>query len=899
MREKLAPSSPGIQNLPYDEDETEYQDYTQNRSGPPRGNDLPDEHESFHEYESHHKLHQTPFYRRRRVWMVCGIATVIFLAIFIPIMIKFIIPAIAQLMMNNSEMKVVQLNMTEPCETSMTVSVLASVGGIPKLFSASMEFTEAVVVSWNGIEIGSMTLGTVHVSKGKGNILQTTTFKILNTTAFGDFAKVMLSADGFAWTMHSKATVSALGQNIKNLKIDKRLDMNGLSNFANLQILGFDLPSDAPDGKGALVSIQASVDNPSPIGMTLGTITLDMCFQTAYLGRVVAKNVTLIGGQSMALNLEGTLLKQTDPVHAQELSLLMSNYLANIPTLATGKGVSVFPDGVNSVSWLTNAITSTSLTVPLKAVQPLDVIKNIAINDMNLVMFQAQPWAPMVNSNSISADFKIPFNISINVTELGNTTFKMVWQGKPFAELSTAVWNTTASNMPMNKVVFSVPPSPMLISDQGAFTDFLSAMTLKDSVALEVTGSAQGVAITLLGTVRLTVPLKTTLTLKGINFAEAHPAVTDIKVVGGTTSAVQISGNVHLMNPSIFSVTLGAIALQVKSAVNGTEGYVGVAAIDNLILRPGENIAPATISFKPLDKDFGNAFLGAFVAGESFVSRIYGDENTSPIASLVPTLKTLTMSTTIPGMVPKPRIITGGNGLPTLGAILGSRIIPLTVTAANPLDTTLWIQQVTTSVFWEGNYFGGVDKVQAVFEVKPNITTTSPQLNLQCPQGYQFALFLVTQFIPKNLQVLTGGIVIIDMDAILDVNVGGPAGVGYPSSIHYVQNKIPAMLKIEYTFAGMFRRSMGQLEHIVGSEIAEMDKRRQGPVRRVFVPRVPNTAVAVVTPEQREALLAMGDREIYTNLEELLGEQAPPREAGMEHVAWMERALRALYPEYQ
>lgn len=199
MRRKLAPSSPGIQNLPYDEDETEYQDYNHNRSGAPHGYDHPDEHESFHEYESHHKPHQTPFYRRRRVWLFCGIATVIFLAIFIPILIKFIIPAIAQSMMNNSEMKVVQLNMTDPGETSMTVSVLASVGGIPKLFSASMEFTEAVVVSWNRIEIGSMTLGTVHVSKGKGDILQATTFQILNTTAFGEFAKVMVSNIGFSF----------------------------------------------------------------------------------------------------------------------------------------------------------------------------------------------------------------------------------------------------------------------------------------------------------------------------------------------------------------------------------------------------------------------------------------------------------------------------------------------------------------------------------------------------------------------------------------------------------------------------------------------------------------------------------------------------------------------------
>ncbi|KAF9200814.1 hypothetical protein BGZ59_003074 [Podila verticillata] len=261
----------------------------------------------------------------------------------------------------------------------------------------------------------------------------------------------------------------------------------------------------------------------------------------------------------MALNLEGQFLKQTDPIHAQELSLLMSNYLAKIPSLATGKGVSVFPDGVHAVSWLTEAITSTSLTVPLKAMQPLDVISSIAINDMNLVMSQAQPWASMVNAYSISADFKIPFNISINTTELGNTAFKMVWQGKPFVELSTAVWNTTASNMPMNKVVFSVPPSPISISDQKSFTDFLSAVTLKDSATLEVTGSAQGVAITSLGTVSLTAPLKTSLTLKGINFAEAHPPVTDIKVVGGTTSAVLITGNVHFQNPSIFSVTSGSI----------------------------------------------------------------------------------------------------------------------------------------------------------------------------------------------------------------------------------------------------------------------------------------------------------------------------------------------------
>ncbi|KAG0055971.1 hypothetical protein BGZ83_006738 [Gryganskiella cystojenkinii] len=877
MREKLASSS---DDLPYREEETEYHDvsaHTRHEEGNTGDIDELEEYESFHEYNSIHKPYRKPIYRRKRYIVGCLIATVIFLAIFIPLFLKFALPAIAQAMMNHAGMNVVQLNMTEPGETAMVVSVLASVSGIPKIFSASMEFTQTVNIVWNDILIGNMTLGTVYVKKGKGDILQTTTFQILNTTAFGDFAKVMLSADGFTWTMSSIATVKAMGQTIKNLKINKKLDMH------DIKILAFDLPSDAPDGNGALVTIQAVIPNPSPIGMVLGTITLDMYFKTAYLGRVVAKNVTLVGGQDMALNLEGQLFKQTDPVHASELSLLMSNYLANIPTLATGKGVSVFPDGTHAVSWLTNAITSTSLTVPLKAVAPLDVIKNIAINDMNLVMSEANPWSPTVNSNSVSADFKIPFNISINITQLANTTFKMAYQNISFVEISTAIWNMTASDMPNNKVVFTVPPSPMNVYDQSAFSDFLMAMTQKDQASIEIMGSAQGIAVTSLGTVQLTVPLSTTLSLKGINLASQHPTVSDILVVGGTTSQVAITGNVGLNNPSIFSVTLGPIVLQLKCIVNGTEGYVGTASIANLVLKPGMNVVPSSIAFEPTDKNFGNQFLGSFVAGASFKTSVFGDENTSRIASILPTLKSLIMSTTLPGMIPAPQLLKGGNSSPTLGQILGPRLLPLQVTAANPLATVIWIETMTASVFWEGNYFGGVDHAHIPFAVSPNITTVSPVVQLQCPLGYDFALFLITQFIPKNLAVLTGGTVDVDMESELEVIIGGPLGTGYDTTIQYSQSGVPAFLKVDYTFAGMTKRSFASEERI-----------------SPLYPAASSDQLAVLPPSERRAVLArMSDEDLYESVALLVGEHAPAKETGMTYVAWMEKALRALYPEHQ
>lgn len=176
------------QDLPYPEADTEYNSISdkEKEAG---------DNESFREYEydSAHKPYQPPFYRRKKVIWTCVIGTIIFLAIFVPLLIFVIIPKIAQAMLNSSSMTIIQLNMTNPGETSLTVSVSAEVGGIPKIFSADMEFTEKVLVSWNGQAIGSMSLDPVHVSGGKGNILQSTSFAIVNKDAFAAFAKDMVS----------------------------------------------------------------------------------------------------------------------------------------------------------------------------------------------------------------------------------------------------------------------------------------------------------------------------------------------------------------------------------------------------------------------------------------------------------------------------------------------------------------------------------------------------------------------------------------------------------------------------------------------------------------------------------------------------------------------------------
>lgn len=737
--------------------------------------------------------------------ITCAVGTVIFLAIFIPLLILVIIPKVAQALLNSSSMEIKQLNMTNPGETALTVSVAAQVGGIPKIFSADLEFTEQVLVYWKDQVIGSMNLDPVKVKSGKGDLLQVSGFTIENKEAFAAFAKDMLASDGFTWTLKSKATLKTLGQTIRNLDVNKVLPMNGLSNFANLKILKFDLPADAPEG--AKIAITASVANPSPIGMVLGTITLDMNFETAYLGRVVAKDVTLIGGQPMILNLEGTLLKQTDPIHLQELSLLMSNYLNGIVTPATAQGVSVFPDGVNAVSWLTSAILATKMTVPLVSPEPLNVIQGLTIEDMGLVIRPEAPWAPIANSNSVVALFKLPFNISLNITELANATMTLIYKGTPLADLTTAVWNQTTSNMANNKIVFTLPPSPLAVKDNAheAFQAFLTETMMGTDAGFDIKGSADSVATTSLGVVRLKVPFTSTVALKGIGFATNSPTISNVTVVGGNTEHVVLNANVIINNPSIFSVDAGPVNLKISGTAGGKSGLMGDVMLPNLKFAPGSTTLIAQVLFYPSEAAFRDAFFSEFIAGYTFDCVITGNAQSSSVVSLGPVLEVLSMKTKVPGIIPAPRLITAGNGAPSIGSVLGNRQIPLTVSVWNPLLTPFTINKITAQVFWRQNFFGAI-QAATPFTIGVGATVPSPNLILQAPTDFQFGLFMVTTFLPANLGVLTGTIVNVDMTSTIDVTVGGPSGTGYYALLGYNQTAVPAFLKLDLGFANGLRK---------------------------------------------------------------------------------------------
>ncbi|KAF8940998.1 hypothetical protein BGZ58_003420 [Dissophora ornata] len=759
------------------------------------------------------------------------------------------------------------MNMTNPQETFVQVSVDAAIDGIPSIFAATVEFQEPVQVFWvrgpgDQPQVGQMTLGTIEKHAfAKAQFTQATTFEIADPQLFGDFAKVMMASDTFLWRITATINVSVFGRTIKDLSLDKLLTLDGLSNFANLKILSFDIPSDAPNGAGALVSIKVSIPNASPIGMSLGTLVIDMNLKTAYLGRITARNATLIGGQPTILELDGMINKQTDPVALQELSSMITNYLANSPTVAYGQGVSVLPDGVHNVSWITAAILSTKMTIPLLPPTPINVIKEVDIKDLSLVMTPEQPWSPTASSTDIAAVFQLPFNLTLNITDIWDPTLTLGYQKIPMADITTAVWNRTNSDMVHNNISFTLPTSQMVIRPDAhdTFGNFLIAVTQQDTATFDILGSAQSVASTSLGLVNITVPFNTSLSLQGINFGKMTPQLNGILVVGATVDYMVLNATVIIDNPSIFAVDAGPVTLHITASVNNMTDYVGDVMISSLKLSPGPNPLQASVKFQPTNPTFRDAFFTEYILGTDFSASIYGDANSSPVVSLAPIMESLKMSTTVPGMSPAPKLIVGGNGNTTVGQFLNNHEIMLQVQILNPLATTLWIHNFTAAVSWKGFPFGSIQVVQS-FSVKPSGVDTSPIFGIQIPSSYQFWVFMATTFLPQNLGVLTGATVLVDLTAQIIATVNGTLGLGYEAGIKYGQNQVPVFLKIEFSLTGL---GVGGLRRRSTSEGYQMHE---------------------------------ASEDGYDINDNRLGPE-PSKQDSVAYLAWLKQAIRLSYPE--
>ena len=193
--------------------------------------------------------------------------------------------------------------------------------------------------------------------------------------------------------------------------------MNG---HQNIKVQSFDLPGDVPPGTavngGVLTKMALSMHNPSPFGMTLGSVVFDLYLQGTFIGQAICRqNATLFGrgsspslssspSSSLLLTLEGTLYRQTDPTDLDHLSTLISNYLRDRISSVTAKPVPFSASASNS-SLVNDAIMASTFTIPLQSLTPPTILHDVQISHLGFTFSTSSPYGPTIQFKSMSGAF--------------------------------------------------------------------------------------------------------------------------------------------------------------------------------------------------------------------------------------------------------------------------------------------------------------------------------------------------------------------------------------------------------------------------------------------------------------------------------------------------------------
>ncbi|KAF9417140.1 hypothetical protein BGZ94_010027 [Podila epigama] len=707
-------------DLPYRDHETEY--------------------DEFDEHEEVTKPRSQPFYRRKRFWLLCLIITVVLVAILVPIILLVILPKVAQSIVNKSTLQFTNIAITEPTNNTMVMSMEGTLGDAGP-FHATVSYPETIKVYYEGTLLGEMDpLPETKASGGSGTIVGSSKFTISDEPAFAAFSKKMLGDESFTWNLQSTVEIRAMGRTIKALTLNKDIHLLGMNGFPQVEILKFDLPSDAPNGAGINLAIDTAMHNPSPIGVTLGTVVLDISYQNIRLGQVRASGASLQGQSQSILNLTGIMEPQTTPEGLAKVSELFSAYIAGKASETTAKGVAVLPDGVNRVNWLSAGLESMVLNVKLQSPVPLNIIQSIGLGPMGMNFTGTDDYAPIASSPQVVAGFKMPFGFSLNVTQVQNN-MTIVYNDKAMAQLNAPGWGaaTTVVENGNSSILFALPPTPFAINDDAHsdFDAFVRDLTVNAAQPFVVQGTAATVANTPIGEVTIAgIPFNSSVSLDGM-----RGLATELTVIGGIPAGIQIALDLSMVNPSQITLATGPDERGIVTFDMKYQGdNAGTVIMTDLTLVPGVNRRAAGALFTPSNTAGGQALLQMYMTNQVAVVDIFGSESSSAIAPLANGLKEIHIQSNMPG---NPAQLVLGASLAILNDTASTGIALTAVTVNNPFIPQLTIKAIKSAVKYHDTVLGSIDIPDMTFVVPGNSAAVSTPMPITMNLSIESLLGLI------------------------------------------------------------------------------------------------------------------------------------------------------------
>lgn len=617
------------------------------------------------------------------------------------------------------------------------------------VFPAQLYFREPVEVLWMSppgpdgqmqeLTLGHFPLDRIGVAAGHGRIKQFTRFNITDKDGFTQFTKYMITNDAFTWRLKCHSVhVEAFGflPTFKNLKLVKDVVFKGINSMQDVSIIDFQLPGADPAG-GITYQAMTKMTNPSPFGIQLGDLSVDLWYNNVFLGPGLAKGVNLTSGPNF-VTLSGHLVphfNNTDELG--QLGTLMTNFINGkvTPTVAKATGVKYL--GGETPSWLAQSITALTIQVPFQSPIPINPIKSITIKQFNFTYPPGgDAYSPLASSNSLSAEMSLPFGFPLSVISTRNViTIVDESNNKPIITvngvMSTAQTDLSiVSTGQMEATLYlTLNPSSMMLPQQSEdarreFEQFQKEFTFADKVPKLFNGTSSALSDTPVGRILLDgIEFSVESGLLGLQGLNHYPTTIDgVDLIGGTREGLTLAVNTSIYNPSNVNVQVGNVTLLMVN-----HDVVGSVTIPNMLLTIGNNTLSAVSSFNPKASPYGYEMLNRYTSGLDTPLNISGFDGSTSIASLVPAFSDVRVNSTLPGLPEKLVQSASLEVLPTTGVT--NDVAHAVVALANPFTANIKITHIVTNATAFGLFVATAD--QGIDYTAPGKqTSSSPAVDL-------------------------------------------------------------------------------------------------------------------------------------------------------------------------
>ncbi|KAJ7251753.1 hypothetical protein B0H12DRAFT_1234031 [Mycena haematopus] len=518
-------------------------------------------------------------------------------------------------------------------------------------FDASIAFGgQGLAVNWNGQAIGHITMDPLQVAADTGATLDTTsTFTVANVDQLTAFTKTLLTEESFDWQITGdNLTVTALGIKVPGISVAYQVSLKGFNGLkGGVTINSFDLPSNDPAG-GIHLTINSTVANPSQVGIELSSLGFQTFVNGVMIAPVSSGSVNLAPGSTSSLALVGRLVPQTSAEGLATVSTVFNNFVHGLDSNVIVNGVSAGP---SDVTWLNEGITALSVAAVLPNAGPLQVIKSIDLNELQLMFTESTAYNPATTSTDTDAAFTLPFAFPLDITAL-EQTITVGFNGDSIAQLAlpkAAV--TTNVDARIIHLTFNSIPFAVLDGMQSNFDAFVAATTVGKTETLHLSGAANADAQTAVGLLSLTdISFSVDSNIAGLQGLNTKPVtVANLDVNHGFPDYLLITVDSALFNPSNLTIGTGDVSF----SLSFQDQNIGSADISNLIIKPGNGSYPIDVHYSPQGGAVaaGQLLLENFLQGVNSDTAIAGTTGSTPISSLKSALSQILLQpVTIPAL---------------------------------------------------------------------------------------------------------------------------------------------------------------------------------------------------------------------------------------------------------